>query len=332
MAQGTLTLRLFVPFAALCLLTQVLVPTGAAAPARDAYVPPFSGFEGHTNEGWTQVRFNPDQTFPAYLNFYQSFVLSFAESDFPQLQGPGAWYFEAPEKFRGDHSRIFNGSIEFDMARIQYANPGPAVDDLDLIVRGADKEIIYEAFPEPPPGFGPHGELRHYSIPLRTGIGWTVDDEVHAATASDFKSVLGAIEGLWIRGKFFEAEGDFQVHGLLDNITYKPGTEGKVKVRPLTVNFRRVRVGDSTKRRVIVSNVTRKRRDTLHVRIVGTDVAAFSTPLEGEDLEVEPGHFARVPVTFAPTVTGPAKGGHLRLETSDPDFPVVIVDLRGSGR
>jgi subtilisin family serine protease len=98
-----------------------------------------------------------------------------------------------------------------------------------------------------------------------------------------------------------------------------------IDLSPVPVSFGPVRRRGSATRTLVVRNVG---DGYLAVRVTGTPRAVSVRPLK---LHVKANGRATLQLTFRPTRAG-AYSGRLRLVTDDPNAPVVLVTVRGTGR
>lgn len=103
------------------------------------------------------------------------------------------WYFVAPEKFLGDKSAFYGGSLTFDL-RQSALNAQIQTDDLRL--HGAGLILTFNTASNPGLDWTP------YDVPLEAGFGWEVQSTGLAATEQQLRDVLGDLDGLFIRGEF----------------------------------------------------------------------------------------------------------------------------------
>lgn len=163
-----------------------------------------SGFEGNT-DGWSALTTtgSPDwsvvSTFSALLDmdgnpdFSSSIVIYDPDSNWS--------YFNAPEKFLGDKSAAFGGTLEFEIsvfiAGSSYAN------EAEVVLKGAGLTLTYDATTELPGAVQPL-VWTHFDIPLSAGS-WRVADTFSGplATNEQLLSVLSDLDALWINGEYY---------------------------------------------------------------------------------------------------------------------------------
>ena len=126
-----------------------------------------------------------------------------------------AWtYFSAPQKFLGNQSAAFGGTLSFDisvfMAGTSFAN------EAEVVLKGAGLTLTYDATTELPGGVQPL-VWTHFEIPLASGA-WRVSDTFSGALATDAQlhAVLSDLGALWINGEYYTPVSEAIA---LDNVT-----------------------------------------------------------------------------------------------------------------
>lgn len=110
----------------------------------------------------------------------------------------GIWYWVAPPSFTGDFEAAYNGALRFELTQ---ATAETTLDSADVILEGAsDTLTVTVANP-------PTSDWTAYRIPLRPAAGWTVQGSGQAPTTAEMKDVLASIEGVRIRGNYWEEGG-----------------------------------------------------------------------------------------------------------------------------
>ncbi|HEX2196514.1 MAG TPA: laminin B domain-containing protein [Actinomycetota bacterium] len=174
-----------------------LVPIGPAHSQPDpVQLPAVSTFDSGS-DGWASVNRDPVNGVtggtwqPSGGNpggFIQTTDLS---------SGPTT-YWRAPEKFLGDASAALRGRLTFDLEQNSVSGQSERP---EVVLASNGVELRYEF----PGGTANHPGLdwTPYEILLQPGDGWTyVGQASRPATESDFVSVLGDLEGLFIRAEF----------------------------------------------------------------------------------------------------------------------------------
>jgi hypothetical protein len=136
--------------------------------------------------------------------------------------GAGAyWYFQAPTKFLGDISNLYNNPLTFELKR--SATDGSGNDGDDALPTATPQPMpIPTATPQPMPiqidaydalligdnttlGFRltehPGTEWTRYSVVLNE-FGWINTATGQNATQAEMIAVLSSLDGLWIRGEY----------------------------------------------------------------------------------------------------------------------------------
>ncbi len=108
------------------------------------------------------------------------------------------WYFQAPVKFLGDASALYNNTLTFELKQSRTDNPDDSYDDVILLGKNRAGEDIELSFK-----FAtlPGTDWTQYSISLNE-FGWTNKSTNQPATQEEMKSVLASLTGLKIRGDY----------------------------------------------------------------------------------------------------------------------------------
>jgi hypothetical protein len=116
----------------------------------------------------------------------------------------GVWYFQAPERFGGDASAAYGGTLEFDMLITEVVEP---FDSPDVILASEDRTLVFDLAADP------GTDWTHQVVPLEE-TAWL--DSLTSAPPSqeEFLSVLAAISLLQIRGEYNTGPDT----GSLDNV------------------------------------------------------------------------------------------------------------------
>lgn len=103
------------------------------------------------------------------------------------------WYFLAPEKFVGDKSAFYGGSLAFELK----INAAGAINEPDIILEGGGLTLVFDT-----PN-NPGVEWTGYGVALDDAAGWRVGALGGAlATEAEMRAVLGDLDRLLIRGEF----------------------------------------------------------------------------------------------------------------------------------
>jgi hypothetical protein len=147
-----------------------------------------SRFDGGT-EGWTGI--NNDGS-PMPIEFVP-------EGHFARIQeyrGNGlVFFFAAPPAFLGQKATLYGGMLKFWLKQLH--NPGNERADGLVLLRGADRELAFNALNAPQAAVWSHYEVR--LIPQQ---GWVNRRTGNPATQEDFLQVLRDVKSLWICGEF----------------------------------------------------------------------------------------------------------------------------------
>jgi hypothetical protein len=107
---------------------------------------------------------------------------------------PNVQYWLAPAKYLGNQSSAYLSSLLFSLADSPI---GTEFTQADLILTGAGLTLTRQ-LPSTP-----NGTWTAYSIPFTVGA-WTLDSPAGAtASAAQLQSVLGSLDGLYIRGEYY---------------------------------------------------------------------------------------------------------------------------------
>jgi hypothetical protein len=115
----------------------------------------------------------------------------------------GVWYFQAPEKFGGDASAAYGGTLEFDMLITEVVEPFASP---DVILASADVTLVFDLPADP------GTDWTHQIVPLEE-TAW-LDSFGLPPTQEEFVSVLASIERMQIRGEYNTGPDT----GSLDNV------------------------------------------------------------------------------------------------------------------
>ena len=135
--------------------------------------------------------------------------------------GP-VWYWRAPEKYRGNRSAYYKGTLSFDL--LQQPDTTQQIDRADVMLQGQGINLEYDT------PANPGTTWTHYSVPLTNQDGrWTTvtpgapgtPDMRTRATEAELRTVLSSIGTLRIRGEYREERdtpGVVRDTGGLDNV------------------------------------------------------------------------------------------------------------------
>jgi len=123
-----------------------------------------------------------------------------------------AWYFVAPPKYRGNQAAHYGSRLTFDLKQFTIYNQ---VKGRDVVLEGSSLRISYNF------RFTPGTDWTPYSIRLDDASGWVYDELTQNAgapvTADDFRTLLGDVTILKIRGEFYDGPND---RACLDNVYF----------------------------------------------------------------------------------------------------------------
>ncbi len=138
----------------------------------------------------------------------------------------GVWYWVAPLKYLGDRSEYVGGTLSFDLRQSRFVSQ---FDSTDVVIRAeGGGGLLYD--------FGdtethPATDWSSYEVPLEPADGWRYNPEgetletvrsgyadLDAADEATFREVLGAVDGLYVRGEYVSGSDT----GWLDNVSMTP--------------------------------------------------------------------------------------------------------------
>lgn len=106
----------------------------------------------------------------------------------------GTWYFEAPEKFLGDKSSYFGGTLEYWLKQSDTSNQ---FSNDDIVIEGGEDKIVYR-FDD-----NPDTEWTKFSVALDDTADWYLNDhDGEQVDAEDIKRILSDIVSIRIRGEY----------------------------------------------------------------------------------------------------------------------------------
>lgn len=121
----------------------------------------------------------------------------------------GVWYWNASDRYLGDKSDFYGGTLSFDL---NQSATDSQFDARDVVLVGNGTAIHYRF--DSNPGTNWTG----YEVPM-TESGWNVSESGDPVTEEQFEAVLANLEALWIRGEY-RTGGDV---GGLDTVVLKAG-------------------------------------------------------------------------------------------------------------
>lgn len=119
------------------------------------------------------------------------------------------WFYDAPSKFTGDKTEMYNGILRFALTLSSSKNEITSTDDIILV--GNDDMTLTFDISNPGQGWTP------YSILLNESAGWKKEDQT-VPTSQEMLKVLSALKALRIRGEYRKGE---ETNGLDDVIIMK---------------------------------------------------------------------------------------------------------------
>lgn len=123
-----------------------------------------------------------------------------------------AWYFVAPQKFRGSRETYYGKTLTFDLFQsdtIDQDTPRKGV-----VLSGTSSAIAFD-FPR-----RPGKTWTRFSVPFSAGAGWYDTTTRQPVTEAQMRAVLSNIREFRIRGEF-KMDAD---SGGLDNVEFVTGT------------------------------------------------------------------------------------------------------------
>jgi gliding motility-associated-like protein len=168
-----------------------------------------STFDGD-DEGWTAID-NETGPAPTYLTTGGN------PDGFIRVEdgvGGTATYFVAPEKFYGNRSAFYGGTLEFDLQVYVTANSSTA--GVRLTGGGLVLARLLPELPDVSPAW------TSYSFVLDETEGWRLNSPTGSvATQTDIQTVLNSLTALQINGEYSTSAGD---EGGLDNVILTPAS------------------------------------------------------------------------------------------------------------
>jgi hypothetical protein len=320
----------------LSLATTVAVALCVAAASRadcpaPTYAPPRTPFLTDAS-GWTLV--NADQTISLPFEEWGSgeaptaahkphILYAFARA----ADGTASehWYFRAPAAFRGDQRGAHHGKLGFFFAAFTAA---PST-TRDVFLRGGGALLVHPMSTRClPGGCGLNYGIMETPLELLLGAegGWSRADTGAPATREEWLTVLANVQDLLIPATWNDGDS---ISSLRVYVELTQPASGQVRVSDPDPGFGRVRVGRRKRKTIVVAN--RSRRETLYVRVGALQSVDFFADHADQDIDIPPRHHLRLHVGFVPSLPGAATA-QLPLTTSDPDFPLVCLELTGEGR
>lgn len=170
---------------------------------------------GDDDEGWTVVGDAKTQNFTPDYNCTCRNPDGFISAE--DSATGGTWYFQAPAKYLGDHGTAYDGFLEFELRTTNISNP---FDNYDLVLVGGGKVLVFNT-----PNNPTTTAWTSYRVQLNETAGWKIIANENVAypadfsrlsspSQTDFKTVLGNLTRLRIRGEFNTGEDT----GALDKV------------------------------------------------------------------------------------------------------------------
>jgi hypothetical protein len=172
-----------------------------------------------------------------------------------------AWYFAAPERFLGDASAYYGGTLLF---ALNQSSTSDQFSNHDVVLQNASTTVVYD--------FGnasahPRTNWTEYAVPLAADAeGWT-DESGDPVTEATFRGVLGNLTALRIRGEYVSGAD----RGCLDSVRM---TADRTPGATVALGDQRVAAGVSVQELVVDSVFLPE----------GGYVAVYTTPLQEGDL------------------------------------------------
>jgi len=125
--------------------------------------------------------------------------------------GPNSWWFSAPQRFAGDKSAFYGGSLEYRVGFWRYNGDfqKSSMSDKWDIVFVSDKLKIGLPNVVPPLAF-----LHQVQVNLTESSGWLLEGSQRAPTKKEFKSLLSKLSGIWIRGGYYAGGEEVYLMGV----------------------------------------------------------------------------------------------------------------------
>ena len=106
------------------------------------------------------------------------------------------WSWRAPQKFTGNHTPAYGGSLAFDLKQSSTTDPILGAVD-DVVLKGAGLTLVFNTPNDP------GTDWTHYEIPLLETAGWHLGTLAgRTPTQAEMRLVLGSITELQIRGEY----------------------------------------------------------------------------------------------------------------------------------
>lgn len=168
------------------------------------------------DEGWTAID-NQSGPAPAY------FAAGGNPGGFIQVAdgvGGTATYFVAPEKFYGNRSAYYGGTLQFDLQ--VYITPNSSTAGVRLTGGGLVLVKLLPQLPAVSPGWS------SYSFTLSVAEGWRLTSPTgNVATQTDIETVLSSLTALQVNGEYSTSAGD---EGGLDNVIMSPASLPEISI------------------------------------------------------------------------------------------------------
>lgn len=296
----------------------------ADGPTVQAYTPPSSDFND-SPEDWTAV--NSDT--PVELPFAppgpnnDQAVWGPGGLNFIRKVGDPNWTFRAPAKFRGFQLPVYNGVLTY------KATTSGDQAKADVFLKSGPLILAH------PVGKPDKYGLTTYRLTLNENGGWVDAASGQPPTRDQFKALLANIDDLLLpTWNHTPSPGLRDWANGLGDVAFLLPASGKVRLNHHSMNFGTVQLpsqphGPHSKTiQLIISNVSHRHGDTLHVHVGVPANPEFQTTHPDDDIDVPPAHFLNERVTFTPVLNG-TRTSSLTITTSDPDHGEITVPLTG---
>lgn len=168
-----------------------------------------STFESDT-EGWRITKAGEQKLDPTYQS------VGGHSGGYAALTNPdGIWsYWDAPEKFLGNISSAYGGTLHYEL---RDQGSGTPVEQDDVILTGGGLTLVYHADQDPL-----STEWTVYDVLLKESAGWINTATGEEATSSEMQTVLSSLEVLRIRAEYLPGDDSFHLDNVLLSETDTP--------------------------------------------------------------------------------------------------------------
>lgn len=144
-------------------------------------------------EGWTILHSNGVEALP---DFFATGGNPDGYISGTDTMGGGPYAYQAPSKFLGNQSSLYDGMLNFDLIVNMLNAPADGINFFDVVLgsESADLEIWFDLSPEPTTSW------TSYSLLLSETGGWSKKSTGIAATKEEIQTVLSDLTSLAIRG------------------------------------------------------------------------------------------------------------------------------------